>query len=75
MVSVPSGQSGFFGVTSDVLGEITRVSVNLGTAFDVIDTVAFGVAAPTAVPEPATLAGGLLSVVVGVGLWRHRRRP
>lgn len=51
--SVPSGQAGFFGVSSTNPGEITRVSINLTTAFDVIDNVAFGGSA--SIPEPSTL--------------------
>ena len=52
-VTVLSGSAGFFGVSSTIAGEITRVSVSNVLAFEVIDNVRFGGAS---VPEPASLA-------------------
>jgi hypothetical protein len=73
VILVPSGQFGFFGVSSNVSGEIVRVSVNNRSAFDVIDNVAFGGAA---VPEPSTLAfaGSLGIGLLALGRSRLRRR-
>jgi hypothetical protein len=75
IVLVATGQSGFFGVSSDVPGEIVRVSLNHAGAFDVIDNVAFG-ASRQDVPEPSTLAfAGAMGIgLLALGRSRLRRK-
>jgi hypothetical protein len=70
--NVPGTDSGlFFGVINNA-GAITRINLSSALApYEGVDNVAFGAAAVTAVPEPASLTllgGGLL------GLARARRR-
>ena len=69
LATIPSGQAGFFGVTSDS-DLITSITINERNSFDVIDNVSFGSA--SSVPEPATIT--LLGLgLLGFGLSKRRK--
>lgn len=72
--TVPTN-GGFFGVSSTNGSEITRVSINNTSAFDVVDNVAFGTAVVVPAPEPPTWAMMLLGLASLAISTRRKKQP
>ena len=72
-VTALSGQAGgFFGVSTNIPNQITSVSINNSSLFEVVDNVSFSSEPVQDVPEPLTILG--TSVALGLGTLMKRRK-